>query len=137
MNRIEAKELVKQVLKDMRSIGYITRMNFMCCGGCAGAAIAGMAEERIDRGDDIKGAIFWSRQSNDAFEEQAWKWSYTYKGHDLYINFGQVGTEKHGDVGHPTEVTGALLYGMLKAKGLNVEWDFDPNHCVIVNFEPE
>jgi len=63
------KEAIRAAFTALRKQGYVTRMNFMCCGGCACAAIGDLVTERGGDPDTAK-AVYYHRQDAEAFDHR-------------------------------------------------------------------
>lgn len=78
------RERVAAAFRAVRKMKLVARMNFMCCGSCAGAALA------AKHGEGAHG-IFYSTQADDAFEGLSRGGYRTAKTDDLartlYINW--------------------------------------------------
>lgn len=73
--------------------------------------------------------MFYCRQSKLEVEGNDWR------GHSaggLYLQFGQIGTSKFGDVGLETTEVGKMVCEALKSVGLKFEWDGSPMTCIWV-----
>lgn len=106
----------------MRKEGFIARADFSCCGSCAGYEIATAASAMADRGKFIKGCVFWTRQDEANGEEAGM----------MYISYGKVSTEKHGDIGLEDAEVAKIFIEKLKAVELEYEWDGDPRTRILV-----
>jgi hypothetical protein len=116
--------LLKLAFAELRKQGFVARMNFACCGSCASYEIGVWLEER-GRNPDEADAVYWHRQSDDAFN-------------------------KHGilTVGHLDQDTGRpqSLYVHHSGRtqlavdtinsygdfGIQAYWDGDTNRCIEV-----
>lgn len=110
--------------KAMRKEGLVAYQNFLCCSGCAGYEIASRVEKRLDEASasdaafkavkaGIKGCVFYHQQDADQLREKG----------STYLAYGTIGTNKHGDIGLPTEEVGQIVKRCCEAAGLKVEWD--------------
>lgn len=108
----------------MRKAGLIARMNFWCCGNCAGFAMAEKATQLIKDGkkkhDEIKGCVFYHNQANE--RKRA--------GKSFVLSYGHIGTQKYGDVGLPTKQVGKLVSKILSVFSIPHEWDGKPESCI-------
>ena len=103
----------------LRKQGFIARQHFLCCGTCAGAALATQVGKMpAAKRAKVKGAVFTTRQDRGA--------------RTLFIKYGRIEPENCAAVGLPTVAIGEALATALKAQGLAVEWDGSPNSCVEV-----
>lgn len=93
MNTIEIQ--VQRAFRQLRASGYLARANYLCCNSCAGYALADQASALKDKGRDVRGVVFYHQQNRDQLR----------RGHDLFLSFGSVDTDKHGEIGIPTEQT--------------------------------
>lgn len=117
----ETREKVKEALCELRKQGFIVRMNYLCCGNCAGYAIANKTEKLSkSKRSKVKGAIFWTKQDDTAF----------YQTGELFIYYGDIDTTKHGLIGLSTVDIGRIIVKKLKEKGLKVIWNEDPSNRI-------
>jgi hypothetical protein len=123
------KTRLNEAFRALRKHGLIARQNFMCCGGCAGCALANEAEKLVDLGKTVAGAVFYHKQSGDRLRE----------GKGFYVNFGTLDTQKHGVIGTMTdEEIGRLVVKEFEAARLKVEWNGDASMSILVEpGEPE
>lgn len=93
----EARKKIGLAFKTLRKLNIRAKANFMCCTGCATAAMSlkGYA-----------GGVYWHHQAEQGFKESG----------QLYIGF-------FTDKGDGSVVIGAALAAALKEQGLDVEWD--------------
>jgi len=96
------RERVKAAFADLRKRGYACRMNFMCCGSCANAA---MHDKHPD-----KPHVYWHRQGDIAFEDG-------YLTSTLYLHWSGDGYE---------------IAAVLRDWGLVVEWQESDLYCIQV-----
>lgn len=59
------KERMTEAFKALRRLGYTTRQNFSCCGGCAMAQLAA----EVEQGKNHDKFVTYNRQSNEAFND--------------------------------------------------------------------
>ena len=114
-----------QAFADLRKMGFIARQNFMCCSSCAGYKIAVDIEKMIKGGkkkEKITGCVYYNKQSGKTLRD----------GGAFYLQYGQVNTEKYGDVGLPTVECGRLIVEALVKNGLEVEWDGTEDCAILV-----
>lgn len=113
-----SKRKIKETLSELRRQGFIVRINYLCCGNCAGFSIASTVE-KLDKKkrSKIKGAIFWTKQDDEKFFQTG----------ELFIYYGDIDTTKHGLIGIKTEEVGKLVVEKLTEKGLKVFWNGDPS----------
>jgi hypothetical protein len=74
--------------RGLRRLGYITKANFQCCGGCATSEITQQLQARLGdlvKVDDLpfteQKYVTWNRQSDDAFNGR-------FLEGNLYLNWG-------------------------------------------------
>ena len=115
-------EKITLAFRSLRKEGFIARQRFLCCGSCAGSAVATQVGEMPKaRRDKVRGLVFYTRQDDgNAFDR---------RGHftGLYLAYGQIHVHEVGDVGLPTVEVGQALVKALEAQGLKVEWDGSPD----------
>lgn len=56
------REKIRQAFRELRSQGYIARMNFLCCSSCAWYEITEGKNE-----DEISKVVFFHQQDNESF----------------------------------------------------------------------
>lgn len=100
----EVKERIKGAFAALRKVGYLARMNFLCCGGCASYALHSRFTERgIPQDDPRRKAVYYHHQDGAGLESAR-------KPEDLGVYLGWAGD-------------GAEIVAALRAAGLEVEWD--------------
>src|SRR5260221_13585847 len=108
------RDRLTQAFKLLRKQGFIALQNHMCCGGCAGNAIANRVEtytpEKLAK---VKGAVFYHAQDAEVL---------TYKN-QVYLAFGHLDTVKCGIVGLPTLEVGKIVKQTILDVGLGVVSD--------------
>lgn len=131
MDTTEFKGRLNTAFSSMRRQGLIARQNFSCCGSCAGYELATKVTEMpAARRAKVAGCAFYTRQTWGNFEGSR-------NPQGITINYGQLGTQAHGQVGLPTEAVGQVVAKCLEEAGLTVEWDGDPNRTIYVRFSSE
>jgi hypothetical protein len=123
MTKEEIHEKLKQLFKDLRKQGIISRMNFSCCSSCGGYEITTMAQKRIDEGtpkESIRGCCFYHHQ-----DQQGWD-----RNESLMLRYGDMSSEKYGDIGLPTIEVGKIITSLLDKYGVQYKWDGNPNSCI-------
>src|SRR5579863_6308129 len=88
MNTQDLRDAVKKAFSNLRKEGFIAKMNFMCCGSCAGYNIGADFDKKVLEGLQPnhypKGCVFFHHQDNQHFEDDG----------VLYLAYGQIeGTE--------------------------------------------
>jgi hypothetical protein len=123
------KTRLNEAFKALRKHGLIARQNYLCCGTCAGYKIACDAENLVDKGKAVAGAVFYHKQAGDRLRE----------GKGFYVNFGTLDTQKHGTIGTMTdEEIGRLVVREFEAARLKVTWNGNTNQAILVEpGEPE
>lgn len=112
---------LKAAFAALRRGGYIARQSFMCCRTCAGSAIAKQAEASPRR-SEIRGCVYYTKQGLEDLGKPGGK---------LAITYGRIGTQS-GYVGDSTVATGRVVAVALRAAGLTVEWNGDPEETILV-----
>lgn len=126
----EAKEKLNEAFKLLRKEGIIARQKFSCCNGCGGEEIATDVEKMIDAGRTApKGATFYSKQGG-FIDSPDTRFARVTK---LYLTFGQVHTQKYGEVGLPTVEVGKLICTALDKVGLHYEWDGTADNSIVID----
>jgi len=117
MKKDQARKLLKDVFRELRSLGYMARMNFLCCQSCAGYQICEDTSKLINSGrkkkEDIKGFVYFHRQDNEGWEA----------GQGMFLSYGILYTAEHGDIGVDEKGTGELICKLLKQRGIPHEWN--------------
>lgn len=109
--------------KSLRKSGFTARANYMCCSSCA---TSGLANDLTKRGKDPDTAdvVYWHKQDDTAFTHGRYGYpmrtsAERQKLHtNLYIRFSGPRPQ--------------MIVDALKAEGLNVEWNGDPDVCIMV-----
>ena len=125
------KEL-NAVFKMLRQEGYTARQRFMCCSGCAGAAIAVEFKEKLDKDPTFttKGFVYFHAQ-DQITEEDIRRNVYESKGPSMMLRFGPV--EPSGTkllIGQSCAEVGVAVINVLNACGVEYEWDGNPDVCI-------
>lgn len=127
----EAQKKLNEAFKILRKEGLIARQRFSCCNGCAGGEIANDVEKMLDAGRKApKGATFYSTQGGFVESPNSRRFARVRK---LYLSFGSVQTEKHGEVGLPTVEVGKMICAALDKVGLHYEWDGTENQTIVID----
>lgn len=69
---LTAKERITLAFKALRKRGFITKQNFLCCGGCASYSIGEQIEKKHGKNTpeaNAQKAVFYHRQNAEAFNE--------------------------------------------------------------------
>ena len=118
------RKLLVEAFADLRKQGLIARVNFMCCQGCAGYAIAdSVSKMPKEKAAKVKGCVFWHHQDEEDIRERG----------SLYLAYGDLNTTVHGKVGLMTEEIGKMVVETLKKWGLKVEWNGDGGERISVD----
>jgi len=125
------KEL-NAVFKMLRQEGFTARQRFMCCSGCAGAAIANEFKEKLDKDPNFttKGFVFFHAQ-DQITEEDIRRNVYESRGPEMRLRFGPV--EPSGTkllIGQSCEEVGAAVINALEACNIEYEWSGNPDECI-------
>jgi hypothetical protein len=120
MNDVRSK--VIDTFKDLRKMGFIARANFEFCQGDAGYLLTEMAEERVKKGKEIKGCVYWHHQDEESYKKYG----------TLYLGFGNMESSKLGTIGIPTKKVGEIIVNELRKRDLSVKWDGNPNTRILV-----
>lgn len=107
------RDRLKAAFSELRRRGYGARMNFMCCGSCAGYAMG-------QKHDDKKGVVYYSRQGESSF----YTGDYYRRGEktdwlqeSLYLSWSGDGYE---------------IAAVLRDFGLTVAWQESESYCIEV-----
>ena len=102
------KQRISAAFKSLRKLGYVAKMNFMCCMGCGLAAMP-----------ETDKWVFWHQQDDDHAFEKVNRWADKPRNlqHDLMLRWG-------GDAN--------LIISALRAERLTVEWYGQENRCIQV-----
>jgi hypothetical protein len=119
------------LFKMLRQQGFTARQRFMCCSGCAGAAIATEFGEKVKTNPalDTKGFIFFHAQDVITEEE---KRRYDHPSMMLryspIMHYGEGGRTQTW--GLPAKEIGDAVVEALKACNIAYEWDGNPDTCI-------
>jgi hypothetical protein len=113
------KDRISAAFKALRKLGYVARQNFMCCGSCAGAAIAEDVERKGGNPDTAK-SVYYHQQCNDAFRS------------GRYCD-GDLTRDLHGVLYLHWQGDAAEIIAALRAQGLKVEHDGSNVRCIEVH----
>lgn len=114
---------VGDAFKALRREGMIARQRFMCCGGCASAAIADDFKAMpADRRAKVAGAVYFHKQDADRMDD----------GGTLFVRFGRVAPDGVEPSRGTTEWVGAVAVARLREAGLRVVWDGRAESCIEV-----
>ena len=103
------KERLNDMFKALRKQGYIARQNFMCCGGCASAALSDKLDEAKAKGKPKLGAVYYHHQ--DAEPDRMAK--------GVHLGFG-VGDDSTNE---QDEAMGIRIIAAAYEQGLAVQWN--------------
>ena len=134
----DLKETKARLTKAFRYLrtqnGILAKQNFMCCGGCAGSALADrLTKENAAKPGRWNGSVYYHRQGNDDLIERG----------EVYIHFGHafgcmdssnviIGDDRPSD----TKAIGQCAKEALEHFGLKVEWDGSEHSCLLVKGVP-
>lgn len=108
----------------LRKMGVAARANYLCCQGCAGAAM----DDKY--GKTAVGYVFWHNRDHARFIE----------GHNVYLAFGTFIKGADGkDVPLDSAVgtmVGHLICAVLKEHGVQTRWDGDIGTRIEVIVDP-
>lgn len=113
MNYDETRAAVRAAFSKLRKQNIITKMNFMCCMGCACSVIEPLLEEK-----GKFGAVYFHKQDNDSFVDYGY----------LYIRFISREEGKGKEVGD-------MLSAALKDAGLTVDWDGESGTAIRIDVD--
>lgn len=134
----DLKETKARLTKAFRYLrkqnGILAKQNFMCCGGCAGHALADrITEENAAKPGRWNGSVYYHRQNNDSLIELG----------EVYIHFGHAdgcrdasNVIKDENRPNDTKAIGQCAKEALEHFGLTVEWDGTENTCILVKGVP-
>jgi hypothetical protein len=123
-----ARDLLAVVFPILRKRGYLARMNFSCCGSCAGYELASKAGELAKKGKPPTGCAFWHHQDEDSYQRSG----------RLVIRYGQLESSEMGKIGKDTKAIGEEIVALIAEQAallgnpVEVEWDGDPNSVIWV-----
>lgn len=119
-----------EAFKELRKRGYLARMNFSCCQGCAGYELTTYAVELISTGkrtkESIRGCVFFHAQDNDGRRERG----------EFYLAHGPMNSREYGTIGIDSVEIGKEVCEVLAEFGVKTEWDGDPNTRIWVRENP-
>ena len=102
----ETRTKIQKAFRLLRSQGFAARGNYMCCGGCARAA--------LDL-EGKKGGVFWHKQDDEGFRKDG----------ELYIGF-------FTQDGNGSDKVAEAVIAALKAENVWVEWKGDTGTRILV-----
>lgn len=108
------RKIIGEVFPKLRKEGMICRANFSCCQSCGGYEIAEYVTKMMEKERaKVMGTVFWHRQDEEGLQETG----------DMCLAFGQIGTQKFGDIGLTTVEVGTMLVNELTKAGVDWEWN--------------
>jgi hypothetical protein len=130
MNVQELREAVRKAFSNLRKQGFVAKMNYLCCGSCAGSNIGADFDKKVLEGLQPnhypKGVVFFHQQDNQYFEDKG----------VLYLCYGDIeGSESKAKTELPTLEVGKKVIETLIEAGIpqtQIEWDGDENTCIKV-----
>jgi hypothetical protein len=118
------REKLRRAFRQLRSEGYLARMNFWCCSTCGSYDLAEQADQMAEEGEPPKGAVFWHQQS----DERAFKDGSEDLSDDLYMAHGLFTAG-----GIDTDTASSMrIVEVLREYDLNVEWDGNMMQTIVV-----
>ncbi len=112
------RNAVGKAFAALRKQGFIARVNFSCCTGCASHELSGMARARSKNR-----AVFWHRQDDQSFRE----------GYPLHIRYFYLAPEgNESDTTAEETAVGEQVAAALKEQHLKTEWEGDPHYTIQV-----
>lgn len=122
---------LSDAFEELRKRGYLARMNFACCGNCAGYELTTIAVRSIKSGkfkkEDIKGCVFFHAQDNDSRKREG----------AFHVGYGPLESQEFGTIGHSAAETGKEVCEVLTQFGIATEWDGDPHQRIWVIENPK
>ena len=107
------KDKINELFKLLRKNGIVARQNFMCCQGCAGAALT-------DKYGDNKKVVYYTSQDNATLKKYG----------ELYLAYGLTNCTIDG----AEQELGNLIVNLAKDLSLNVDWSGDINERILIKF---
>jgi len=104
------KLILKALFAQLRKDGLMAKQSFMCCMGCACAAIGDVATKNPGK---YRGAFYYHKQDADMLRDKG----ETYFGFGALDDKGEPGTEEE------TVKIGNEVKKLAEALGLKVTWD--------------
>jgi len=134
VSRDEQWAKLVQAFAFLRTLGLIVKANFMCCGGCASAAIAEQFGKAVTKYNTYGkgprpavGSVFFTRQGRESAQSS---------GH-LYLSYGQIEHYEGGEVkarsAWDTAMVGNAVVKALTDVGLMWWWSGDAAETIVVN----
>ncbi|GEM_PF-2314880 len=112
------RSAVGKAFAALRKEGFIARVNFSCCTGCASYELSEMARNRRKNR-----AVFWHPQDNQSFRDG-------YPLHIRYFYLAPEGNER--DTTAEETAVGEQVAAAMKEQHLQIEWDGDPHYTIQV-----
>lgn len=114
---------LKLAFSILSSKGFLIGMNHLCCASCAGYDLAEQATRIVDEGGaKPNGVVFWHNQDQDNWRDSG----------SMSIRYGQIGTQKYGDLGLDTLAVGQIVVAVLDECSVPWSWDGDPGRTITV-----
>lgn len=115
----EARAQVRGVFQELRQLGFIARMNFLCCSSCASYELG----TRWDKQPTKKGVVYFHRQNDENYRETGC----------LCIHYfgGQTG-DSGEEASRKTKEVGDIITGLLSKRGVVYRWDGRPGRTIEV-----
>ena len=123
-----------------RKLGLVSRQNYYCCGGCAGAAIADDLGTKFTKLWDTKGPVAAKRAFDSCkgcvFYTQQDRGNLARSG-KLWLSYGPVCSSEAGDVGMSDVEVGNMIVEVLEALCIRYEWDGKGETRIMVDFRDQ
>lgn len=120
---------IQSAFAELSAMGYLAMMNFSCCQNCAGYELTIIAGDAIRGGrpkESILGCVFWHAQDEEnRLEDGA-----------FHLSHGPMKHSDLGTIGKSPEAIAADVVRVLKKNEINVEWDGDVGHRILVKEQP-
>jgi hypothetical protein len=105
------KDRLNDMFKALRKEGYIARQNFMCCGGCASAALGDALDKAALDGKPKKGAVYYHRQDAERMDE------------GVYLGFGAADVDGLPATEEAEDAVGIAIIKAAYGQDLAVVWN--------------
>jgi hypothetical protein len=136
MSHEQRRKRLQAALRELRTMGFMARANYKCCGGCATAAMP-------DEYPDARAYFMWHHQSDERMKD----------GKNLYVMYGSAVKQPIPDTATPeeraklekspnyvdhddvAELIGHLAVQVLTKHGVPTWWNGLATDCIVVVFD--
>jgi hypothetical protein len=113
--QIVSKDQIGTLFATLRKQGFLARQSFMCCMGCACAALPDLPKFQ-----GAKGVVYYHKQDAEVWEG---------RGKDLYIRYGAAMLDENPGL---TQAVGAEIVKTAMALGIKTTWNGKADECITI-----